>query len=885
MLFKKKKIDKFLIFLILIFSLFLFYLFSITPGLKGDLEQSLRILLKQPVLLKSKPAKDNVIFDYSSKIFYAIENWFFNTNSYENIKIDIRFPELEKLREDRKKALQLGQLDNPQKVRINILYQGKKYPATARLKGDLSEHWGNIKQWSLRIKLRDKKTIFLMNEFSISVFTERDFPYNFVISETLRKYNVLTPRYKTIRVVFNGDDWGLMLLEEQFHDSFYAFNRIKEAPIFKMTNENDFLINTIAEPNTKNLDDISKWQGKLETKLFNENEILKKSNIPNQQTNNSLLSIFKSLQEVIVLKDKKYVSHLNEYIDVISFARASAITAIFGDWHSSLPHNSRYYLNPYDLKVRPILTDTVHSKIDKNFFQNHNLFYRNIFQLDEFQKEFFRVLNDVNNNFDEIEENFMFTCQDFGKNCSNLIELDILKKNIQLIKNKHREIFNGEKIKRTDQFISKNFDTTNNQNLNKKKIHFRIFDNGELKIDNLTSEKILIKNIKFNIQENCEKNCSNKEKIFQLNFELKPSSFQKLKSEKININIDNTLGNFAELSYLDENKIPYSLIERVEKISFSKENFFKSSKIELDKNLIVDNRDYILRKGTYEIQKPIIIPPGYNFIIEAGSVLKMHKDTYIFIQNGLANFDGKIDEPITIKALNGENKWNGIYINSKSIEKNISILNYVEISDYTYFDNKKIQLTGGINLINGQFELQNSLFKNSYAEDAINLVNSKFKITNLKISNTSSDAVDIDFGKGKIINSNFEKILGDAIDLSGSEVTIKNILAKDVADKAISVGEKSFLTINQLNISSSRIGIASKDSSKVEGKKIKIFDCGLYDFAVYKKKSYFSGAYLNIKGETSCKNSLVQVGSELFVNDKKFNQEIFDAGKLYDGTL
>ena len=94
-------------------------------------------------------------------------------------------------------------------------------------------------------------------------------------------------------------------------------------------------------------------------------------------------------------------------------------------------------------------------------------------------------------------------------------------------------------------------------------------------------------------------------------------------------------------------------------------------------------------------------------------------------------------------------------------------------------------------------------------------------------------------------------------------MTIKNILAKDVADKAISVGEKSFLTINQLNISSSRIGIASKDSSKVEGKKIKYL---IVDFMTLQfiKKSYFSGAYLNIKGETSCKNSLVQVGSELF---------------------
>ena len=67
-----------------------------------------------------------------------------------------------------------------------------------------------------------------MNEFSISVFTERDFPYNFVISETFRKYDILTPRYKTVKIVFNGDDWGLMLLEEQFHDSFYAFNEIKE---------------------------------------------------------------------------------------------------------------------------------------------------------------------------------------------------------------------------------------------------------------------------------------------------------------------------------------------------------------------------------------------------------------------------------------------------------------------------------------------------------------------------------------------------------------------------------------------------------------------------------------------------------------------------------
>ena len=103
MLIKRKKTDKFLISLVLIFTFFLFFLLSITPGLKGDIEQSLRILFKQPVLLKSKPVKDNIIFDYSSKIFYAFQNRLFNTNSFESIKIDIRFSELEKLRNDRKK--------------------------------------------------------------------------------------------------------------------------------------------------------------------------------------------------------------------------------------------------------------------------------------------------------------------------------------------------------------------------------------------------------------------------------------------------------------------------------------------------------------------------------------------------------------------------------------------------------------------------------------------------------------------------------------------------------------------------------------------------------------------------------------------------------------
>ena len=255
----------------------------------------------------------------------------------------------------------------------------------------------------------------------------------------------------------------------------------------------------------------------------------------------------------------------------------------------------------------------------------------------------------------------------------------------------------------------------------------------------------------------------------------------------------------------------------------------------------------------------------------------------VFLLDGFHNaLTRKVSISITGDVKNEKDK---IALHCCSRFKDISFFDHVIVSDYTYFDNGKIQLTGGLNLINGQFNLKNSQFKNSLAEDAINFVNSKFKIKNLNILNVNSDAIDIDFGEGQIINSRFQKISGDAIDLSGSKISIKDIVASNVADKAISVGEKSTLNIDNLKISNSRIGIASKDSSKVEGKKIKISNCGLYDFAVYQKKSYFSGAFLNVQAETSCKESIVQKGSKLFLNDKKLVDKIFDVKKLYDGTL
>ena len=855
----------------------------ITPGLKGDIDQSLRILLKQPILLKSKPIKENKPLDFLYKIFNGIENRVFNSTKFDNLKIDIRFSELEKLKSDRKKALSLKKLNNPEKVNIKITHEGKSYDASARLKGDLSEHWGNIKQWSLRIKLKKNKTIFSLNEFSISVFSERDFPYNFVITETLREHDILVPRYKTVNIDFNGARWGLMLIEEQFHESFYAHNKIKEAPIFKMTNENHILLKLIADKKISNIDDIIKWQGKLETEVYNENDILKKTNIPHKDTNSTLVSIFKNFHEIIVLNDKNYLLQINKHIDISSFAKAAAITAIFGDWHSQLPRNSRYYLNPYDLKVKPILTDSVHGEINEDFFIGHNLFYKNIFHIEKFQVEYFKTLNDVKNNFSNIEKLFEMACKDFGKNCKNLVELEMIKQNIDFLIFQDKSIFKKIKSLEKKKNNKEIFNTKNFQNINKKKINFRAFDNGDLFVDNLTSENLVIKDIKLLNGKKCESKCKKITK--NINLTLKSSTFENLTTKKIKFNFNQAANKFLEINYLDEENMSFFQIEKIEKNHLMKNFFFEKKHLTLNTNFIKNKKNYTLKKGTYTINEPIIIPSGFNLLVEEGVELKMATNSYIMIEDGLARFNGTVNNPINIVSLDEGLKWKGIYVNSNSIKDDFSILNNVNISNYSYFDNEKIQLSGGVNFINSSINIFNSTMSNSDAEDAINLVNVKFKMHNTIIQNSTSDGIDVDFGEGEITNSKFVNIAGDAIDISGSLIDIKDVNFNNIGDKAISAGEESMIKINHINIALSRIGIASKDSSVVVGSNIKISDCKLYDFAVYQKKSYFSGAFLKIDGISSCDKSLAQNKSELIINNKKITKEKFNIKNLYNGTL
>ena len=103
----------------------------------------------------------------------------------------------------------------------------------------------------------------------------------------------------------------------------------------------------------------------------------------------------------------------------------------------------------------------------------------------------------------------------------------------------------------------------------------------------------------------------------------------------------------------------------------------------------------------------------------------------------------------------------------------------------------------------------------SSCEDTINLINVKGSISEVNIKNSFSDGLDIDFSEVEIDRIKIDSSKNDCVDFSAGNYKINLLDLKNCGDKALSVGEKSFLTLNKIIAKNSSIGVASKDSSIV----------------------------------------------------------------------
>ena len=450
----KRKYTNIFIYFFLLVSLIILIIFK-TPGLKGSIDQEIRILTKEPLIIDKRYSFKKSL----SNIKIALRDLLsFKKKDFEILTIDMKFKDFDKLKKDRSKSLKNGILENPTRVNLDLNWKGKKISASGRLKGDFNDHRNFNKQWSMKLNLKNSENLDGMTEFSITSHQSRNFPYNFIISKNLERMGLNVPKFKTINVNFNGYDWGTMLIEEHFSKEFLENRKLKNTLIFKLSDEEK--IRFIGLYHNKGIIDnteykiLTKWQDKFNIHYHNKKKILKEDKSFETKDFLKKNTLMKSLNEKLNTNIENPSNEIIErYFDLKSFAIMFVSSLAWGekDFHSMETNNARFYINPYTLKVTPIPADfdfifknnnkILNSLNTEDFINNTtnemlvlSTFYYKIFKNNKFQDYYIEALDEFEKNLENIINDTNTICANYNEICNNSVKLDLLKNNINQLK-------------------------------------------------------------------------------------------------------------------------------------------------------------------------------------------------------------------------------------------------------------------------------------------------------------------------------------------------------------------------------------------------------------------------------------------------------------------
>jgi len=235
------------------------------------------------------------------------------------------------------------------------------------------------------------------------------------------------------------------------------------------------------------------------------------------------------------------------------------------------------------------------------------------------------------------------------------------------------------------------------------------------------------------------------------------------------------------------------------------------------------------------------IQKSKNNIKNKFEIIKIDEFLKISINKKVKIFIDKKNKIINLDYLN--NKGRAIIFDSEIDSWSIKMQNLSTENNYK-FDNI-YNLTGCLTIIDTSLNEVNISGKNFNCEDTVNFIRSSGSLNNIEISNSRSDSLDADFSQLNFNLVNIKNSKNDCLDFSYGEYKFKNINLKNCKDKAVSVGEKSKASFDNLKIQDSNIGVASKDSSEVYINNANILNTKVC-LSVYKKKQEFNGALLKV---------------------------------------
>lgn len=802
----------------------------------------------------------------------------FEPPNLPTLTIDIKFKHLTHLHARRQEAMNIGYLVQREDdfVPASIRYGGQTIDAKLRLKGDMLDHLRTDK-WSLRIHTKNDHQLFGLRRFSIQHPVTRGFQYEVLFKETLRRVGVLTPKYQFVNVTVNGDDVGLMALEEHFSKELLERNERKDGVIVRF-DESNMWTDRVARGKTAVLSrgPFDRYQA-APISAFQLNRIRESESLSRQY------AFAAGRLRAFVEKE----IDAGEVFDVAQLGRFLAVAEFWGAWHALDWNNQRFYLNPLTLKLEPIGYDAhLEEKIDSGTAIAPGGLAHRMLENAGVMAEFRQVLAQLKS---EAEA---------GQLIANLGELQEsalrdLRTEFPLL-----EAIDLEQLRARAGELP--YESTPPEPVGRFGVHLIALtiqdgDRAVLELSNPLPHTVEIEGIEWLGPKGVT---TAFEPLAPLNYpvSLGPPADQGRQQrllieyapapagKDLSLTIRSRLRNGTESVVtnaqpgffpLAESPLPQSDVAGL----LSRHAFLALSG---------NRQEIVVAEGQWQVLHSIVVPRTHALRIPGGTTLQFGPDAGL-VAYGHLTFDGTAAKPVILEGLSdaGTGTWPGIVVHDageRSAWKHTTVRGTRGVR-WAAWD-----WTGGTTFYRSDVSLSNCSFVGNQAEDALNIIHSDFEMIDVNFLRSASDAFDSDFSTGTVRGGSYRNIGiageggGDGLDVSGSELTVHGTYFSNIRDKAISVGERSRVTATGIRAEHCGICAVSKDDSTLEIIDSTISRANIAGLMSYVKKPEYGPAALigkRIDILDTDTPAQAQHGSRLELNGENIKTQALDIDALY----
>lgn len=681
-------------------------------------------------------------------------------NSALSVGVVIEEKDFLHLQEKRDQAIERGLLINEEDsyVPFKFLYEKDTLVGKIRLKGHMLDHLKGDK-WSYRIKLNGNDRFKGMKRFSIQHPGTRNYIYEWVFHEMLKRENIIALNYDFINVNLNGEPLGIYALEENFAEELLESNRRPKGVILRF-NPNLYW----SERERRDLRGYRIWEeySKYQTSFV---EPYDRSR---SLSDESLIDDFSEARKRIE-QFRKGEKPTVEVFDIEKLATYHAILDLVGGHHSLDWSDIKYFFNSISGKIEPVGYESFSaSEINTlsglyNYVVDPvstNVFHKMLFSDAAFFKQYIKELERLSQ-ADYLNQFF--------------VEIDSalsLKQEVLNVEFPYKE-FNPSTYYRNQELIKEYLTIPEGMHAYSMGLDtngLRLYIGA---INNLPVELVGIEiDGKFKKIDSFILPSKNQLELIQYKNYIIPIN-KKLRSKfkpGCSIRIAWRLLGSADRNYTDVFDTSFEMPYVVNEVrdSFKPNNSSSTS-----------TTDFVIGKGNYLVSKPFTFTSDKNVVVLPGAKFTF-RDSGKFIFNSTVEFQGTEEQPIIIDS---EKVTNGSYIESYlSQNQKVILENVINAGGQEQY---QIYQKGG------GFYVNNCLFKNGVKFCVMNDVN-------LIVRNTA-----------------FETFQNSAIVLNNCSVKFNALRFVDCHNGMIEVNLSS-LKINALS-STGNVSVISQNTGFIEG--------------------------------------------------------------------